>query len=220
MRSHIAAALIVAPSFAGAAETELASRIDQVTVYPDGAVVTRLGKAELLQGASQIVLRGLPAAIDPASIRVEGKGNGAFSARRRRCPPRAGRGQAGARRGASKASSRPCARRRTGSPAQIGAIEAKRSTIERFGQVGPDKLGPDGKALPVADWPAVFDAIGTALVKVNDELRGVRSRAADVEAEIAALERARPQPGRPGAPQARHRDRRRGRRSRSRRNSR
>eukprot|EP01035_Chromulina_nebulosa_P045271 gene45271-61336_t len=69
--TRFAAALVLAPSFAGAAEIELASRIDRVTVYPDGAVVTRLGKAELLQGASQIVLRGLPATIDPASIRVE-----------------------------------------------------------------------------------------------------------------------------------------------------
>ena len=41
--------------------------------------MTRLGKTNLLQGASQIVLRGLPATIDPASIRVEGKGDGTFS---------------------------------------------------------------------------------------------------------------------------------------------
>ena len=41
------------PGFAGAAEIELPTRIDRVTVYPDGAVVTRLGRAELLQGASQ-----------------------------------------------------------------------------------------------------------------------------------------------------------------------
>jgi len=74
MRNHIAAALFLMPGLASAGETDLDSRIDRVTVYPDGAVVTRLGKASLLQGASQIVLRGLPATIDPASIRVEGKG--------------------------------------------------------------------------------------------------------------------------------------------------
>ena len=199
MKSHIAAALIAAPSLAGAAETELASRIDQVTVYPDGAVVTRLGKTELLQGASQIVLRGLPAAIDPASIRVEGKGNGAFSvgAVDVRLAPGEAKPVLDAVIEGKLKTLREEKDRLAG---QIGAIEAKRSTIERFGQVGPDKLGPDRKALPVADWPAVFDAIGTALVKVNEELRGVRTRAADVEGEIAALERARPQPGRPGAP--------------------
>lgn len=205
MRSHIAAALIVAPSLAGATEIELASRIDRVTVYPDGAVVTRLGKAQLMQGASQIVLRGLPAAIDPASIRVEGKGfadgqgDGAFTVGA--VDVRLAPGEAkpvldavieGKLKGLREEKDKLAG--------QVGAIEAKRGTIERFAQVGPDKLGPDGKALPVADWPAVFDAIGTALVKVNDELRGVRGRLVDVEGEIAALERARPQPGRPGAP--------------------
>lgn len=199
VKSHIAAALILAPSLASAAETELASRIDRVTVYPDGAVVTRLGKAELLQGVSQVVLRGLPATIDPASIRVEGKGNGTFSV-----------GAVDVR--VTPGDARPvldtvledklkALRDEKGRfESQIAAIEAKRSTIERFAQTGPDKLGPDGKALPVADWPAVFEAIGTALVKIQDELRGVRSRLSEIEAEIAALERARPQTGRPGAP--------------------
>lgn len=205
MRSHIAAALIVAPSFAGAAETELASRIDRVTVYPDGAVVTRLGRAELMQGASQIVLRGLPAAIDPASIRVEGKGfsqgsgDGAFTVGAvdvRLAPGEAKPVLDAVIEGKLKA----LIEEKEALAGRIGAIEAKRATIERFAQIGPDKLGPDGKALPVGDWPAVFDAIGTALVKVHDELRGVRSRLVEVEAEIAALERARPQASRPGAP--------------------
>lgn len=205
MRSHIAAALIVAPSFAGAAETELASRIDRVTVYPDGAVVTRLGRAELMQGASQIVLRGLPAAIDPASIRVEGRGfsqgagDGAFTVGAvdvRLAPGEAKPVLDVVIEGKLKA----LIEEKEALAGRIGAIEAKRATIERFAQIGPDKLGPDGKALPVGDWPAVFDAIGTALVKVHDELRGVRSRLVEVEAEIAALERARPQASRPGAP--------------------
>ncbi|MGX5735704.1 mucoidy inhibitor MuiA family protein [Bosea thiooxidans] len=200
MKSHIAAAaLFLAPGFACAAETELASRIDRVTVYPDGAVVTRLGKAELLQGASQIVLRGLPATIDPSSIRVEGKGDGVFSvgAVDVRTAPGDAKPVLDATIEAKLKALREDKEKLEGG---IAAIEAKRATIERFAQTGPDKLGPDGKALPVADWPAVFDAIGTALVKVQDELRGVRNRLADVEAEIEALERARPQPGRPGAP--------------------
>lgn len=199
MRSHIAAALFLAPSLASAAETELSSRIDRVTVFPDGAVVTRLGKANLLQGASQIVLRGLPATIDPASIRVEGKGDGTFSvgAVDVRITPGDAKPVLDAVLEEKLKTLRDEKEKLSG---QIGAIESKRATIERFAQVGPDKLGPDGKALPVGDWPAVFEAIGTALVKVQDELRGTRNRLSDVEAEIAALERARPQAARPGAP--------------------
>lgn len=199
MRSHIAAALILAPGLAAAAETELTSRIDRVTVFPDGAVVTRLGKADLLQGVSQIVLRGLPATIDPASIRVEGKGDGAFSvgAVDVRVTPGDAKPVLDTVLEEKLKTLRDEKEKLSG---QIGAIESKRATIERFAQVGPDKLGPDGKALPVADWPAVFEAIGTALVKVQDELRVTRNRLSDVEAEIASLERARPQAGRPGAP--------------------
>ena len=199
MMSRLAAALILAPSFAGAAEADFASRIDRVTVYPDGAVVTRLGKAELLQGASQIVLRGLPATIDPASIRVEGVGTGAFAIGAvdvRLAPGEARPGLDNV----IEAKLKALRQEKATLEGQVSAIEAKRATIEHFGQTGPDKLGPDGKALPVADWPAVFDAIGTALVKVHEELRGVRGRAADLDGEIAALERARPQAGRPGAP--------------------
>lgn len=199
IRNHIAAALFLMPGMAAAAETDLDSRIDRVTVYPDGAVVTRLGKATLLQGASQIVLRGLPATIDPASIRVEGKGDGAFSvgAVDVRITP----GDAKPVLDKTVEDKLKALRDEKGQhEGRIAAIEAQRATIERFAQVGPDKLGPDGKALPVSNWPAVFEAIGTALVKVQNDLRGERTKLADITAEIAALERARPQGARPGAP--------------------
>jgi uncharacterized protein (TIGR02231 family) len=198
MKFRLAAALILAPGFAGAAETELTSRIDRVTVYPDGAVVTRLGKAELMQGSSQIVLRGLPASVDPGSIRVDGIGSGAFSIGA--VDVRLAPGDAKPVDDALQAKLKALREEKGTLEGRVIAIEAKRETIERFAQTGPDKLGPDGKALPVSDWPAVFDAIGTALVKVQDELRGARNRIAEVDGEVATLERARPQQGRPGAP--------------------
>lgn len=191
MKTGLAAALIFAPSLAGAAEIELASKIDSVTVYPDGAVVTRLGKASLLEGVSQIVLRGLPASVDPASIRVEAQGNGAFSIGAvdvRQVP--------GEARPALDQVLESKIRALQGEKAklsgEVSAIETKRATIENFGKIGPDKLGEGGKVLPVSDWPAVFDAIGTALVKVQGELLTLRNRISDLDAEIAALEKARP----------------------------
>lgn len=199
MKTRLAAALFFAPGFATGAEIELPTRIDRVTVYPDGAVVTRLGKAELLQGASQLVLRGLPATIDPGSIRVEGKGNSAFAIGAVDVRLTPGDAKPGLD-ATIEAKLKSLREQKETIEGQIGAIEAKRGTIERFAQTGPDKLGPDGKALPIADWPAVFDAIGTALVKVNDELRITRNRLADVQSEIEALERTRPQAPRGAAP--------------------
>lgn len=191
MKTGLAAALIFAPSLVGAAEIELASKIDSVTVYPDGAVVTRLGKASLLEGVSQIVLRGLPASVDPASIRVEAQGSGAFAIGAvdvRQVPGDARPALDQVLEGKIRALQGEKAKL-TG---EVSAIEAKRATIENFGKVGPDKLGEGGKVLPVSDWPAVFDAIGTALVKVQGELLILRNRISDLDAEIAALERARP----------------------------
>jgi uncharacterized protein (TIGR02231 family) len=52
------------------------SKIDAVTVYPQGADVTRIASVDLPQGGHRILLTGLPAGIDPQSIRVEGAGTG------------------------------------------------------------------------------------------------------------------------------------------------
>ena len=52
------------------------SKIDTVTVYPQGADVTRVASVDLPQGGHRILLTGLPADIDPQSIRVEGAGTG------------------------------------------------------------------------------------------------------------------------------------------------
>lgn len=199
MKNRLAAALIFAPGLAGASEIDLASKIDRVTVYPDGAVVTRLGKAALLQGASQIVLRGLPASVDPGSIRVEAKGDGAFAIGAvdvRQVPGDA----RPAIDQALEAKIRTLQGEKAKLSGEVSAIEAKRATIENFGKVGPDRLGEGGKVLPVTDWPAVFEAIGTALVKVQGELLVLRNRIADLDAEIAALEKARPPGPRAGQP--------------------
>ena len=73
------AGVIVAPRLGLAADVELASKIDRVTVFPDAAVVTRMAALNLPAGASALVLRGLPASLDPASIRVEGEGSSGFA---------------------------------------------------------------------------------------------------------------------------------------------
>lgn len=206
MMTRLAAALFLAPSLAGAAETELTSRIERVTVYPDGAVVTRLGKADLLQGASQIVLRGLPATIDPASIRVEGKsfakdsGTGGFSVGSVDVRLTPGDTRPPGLDPVIEAKLRVLREERGVLTGRISAIEGKRAAIERFAQTTPDKLGAEGKALPVTDWVAVFDTIGTALLKVHEELRGVKLRLDEVDVEIATLERTNPAPLRTGAP--------------------
>jgi uncharacterized protein (TIGR02231 family) len=70
-------ALLLSSTFCApvwAAEFKPSSKIDAVTVYLQGADVVRSTSVELPQGEHQVILRDLPANIDPQSIRVEGTG--------------------------------------------------------------------------------------------------------------------------------------------------
>jgi uncharacterized protein (TIGR02231 family) len=68
---------IVAPSRGSAAPVPVTSRITAVAVYPDRAVLTRLGRVELPAGDSELILDGLPAALVDESLQVSGRGTAA-----------------------------------------------------------------------------------------------------------------------------------------------
>ena len=181
------------PAFAIAADVELQSKIDQVTVFPDAAVVTRVAPLDLSAGASTLILRGLPVLLDPASIRVEGTGEAAFAI-----------GGIDVR--ATPGEARPVIdtdlerrlktlrEERESVQAQTGAAQGKKTMIERYAQASPEKLGMEAKPLEVGQWKAAWDAIRAGLGDVNEELRTLSARSRELDADIAALERARPQP--------------------------
>ena len=62
-----------------AAEFAPASRIDAVTVFPDGARITRRMETALPPGAHATFVRGLPPNVDPASLRIAGAGGSALA---------------------------------------------------------------------------------------------------------------------------------------------
>jgi uncharacterized protein (TIGR02231 family) len=199
MRLRVAAALAVLPSLALAADLDLTSRIDRVTVFPDAAVVTRVAPVELYAGASTLVLRGLPTTIDPASIRVEGEGSAAFAIGGvdTRLVPGEAKPVIDAE---LERRIRALRDEREGLAGRVAAAEGKKATIQRYAQASPEKLSPEAKPLDPAQWATAWEAIGSALAAVNEELRQLQSRARDLEGEIATLERARPPAPRPGAP--------------------
>ena len=88
----------LAAGSAQAADLDAASAVDAVTVYPDGASVTRLIAADLPAGDNTLVLHDFPLGLDLSSLRVEGEAGakltiGAIDAK----PPRAAILQATAR---------------------------------------------------------------------------------------------------------------------------
>ena len=89
MRHLLISAAMLAASPALADRFETAARVDQVTVYPWGAGVSRSLRLDLPQGAHEVVVPGIPMDIDPGTLRVTGTGAtiGAVSLRQSRVAP-------------------------------------------------------------------------------------------------------------------------------------
>ena len=175
-----------------AAEIEAKSRVDAVVVYPDAALVTRVLDIDLPAGASTLVVRGLPASVDPASLRVAGAAAGqvAIGSVETRLAPAA----EPARDSAIEAKLRKLRGDREAWQATLDALEAKKAMMIRFSQAGPEKLSPDSKPLDIAQWSAAWDTVGQGLAKIGDELVAARGRARDIDEEIRGLEQTRQRP--------------------------
>jgi uncharacterized protein (TIGR02231 family) len=186
------AATAVFPTGASAGEIEAASKIDAVTVYPDAAIVTRVAEVDLAQGDNVVVFNGLPLALDPASLRVEGAADAALTigAVETRVAP------AGAKAPDDALAAKIASLRGEREELQISidALQAKRAMILRFSQSGPDKLSPDAKPLDVDAWPAAWDAVEAALAKVGADLRPALDKARALDDEIKGLEAERQRP--------------------------
>ena len=73
--SLLTTSLMLVTAFAAmparAADLDANSAIDTVTVYPDGASVTRIINADLASGDTTLVTKDFPLTLDPSSLRVE-----------------------------------------------------------------------------------------------------------------------------------------------------
>jgi uncharacterized protein (TIGR02231 family) len=181
----ISACAIAATPAAGA-ELEARSSIDSVTVYPDGAAVTRVIRADLPGGDSVLLARDFPPGLDPASLRVEGDGGarltiGAIDAR----PPRAERPPL-----SPDLENRIEALRdeRGGLDDKIAAAEARKKFAARFADSAPAGLGEKGEARPLAEWRAAFAAIADEVAAADADIRGAKVKQREIDRELARLE--------------------------------
>lgn len=177
-----------------AADLGMSSRIDAVTVFPDAAAVTRVGDVKVPAGQHIVLLRGLPATIDPVSIRIEGSGDGQLLI-----------GSADVRRVAAETAPAEDYQKRLRDlrtelgrvQGRIDALETQKRAVSDFTRMAAEAAVREGKGFELSQARAAWLAVGEGTAQVNEALQVELARAADLGAEIKAVEMAagRQKPG-------------------------
>ena len=176
-------AVLVVPA---SAETDVMSKIDAVTVYPDGATVTRTIHVDLPQGGSVLRARDFPPGLEPASLRVEGDGQarlviGSIDAR----PPRADRPPLDP---ALENRIEALRDERGGLDDKIEAANARKAFAQHFAQASPAGIGDKGEARPLGEWRQAFVAVEEEVAAANAAIREAGRRQREIDRELARLE--------------------------------
>lgn len=169
-----------------AADVDATSAIDTVTVYPDGATVTRVISLDLASGDSTLVAKDFPLSLDPSSLRVEGEAGakltiGTIDAR----PPRA----------ASPLNLPELDKRiealkdqRADLQGAIDSAAARRKFAQHFAEAAPAGLGEKGEARPITEWRAAFAAIAEEVATADTAIRDATRKQREIDRQIAQLE--------------------------------
>ncbi|MHC2625326.1 uncharacterized protein (TIGR02231 family) [Bradyrhizobium huanghuaihaiense] len=174
---------VASPSWA--ADLDANSAIDTVTVYPDGATVTRVITVDLPSGDSTLVAKDFPLGLDASSIRVEGEGGakltiGTIDAR----PPRA------APVNLPELDKRIEALndQRADLQGAIDSANARRKFAEHFAEAAPVGIGEKGEARPIAEWRTAFTAVGDEIASADTTIRDATRKMRDIDRQIAQLD--------------------------------
>ena len=170
----------------GAAELDARSAIDAVTVYPDGATVTRLISVDLPQGDTTLIARDFPPGLDASSLRVEGEASasvviGAIDAR----APRA-----------ERPATAPALEKRIEAlkderavlDDKIAAETTHKRFAQRFATETPFGLGEKGEARPIADWRGAFRAVAEEIAAADEVIRQARLKQREIDRALAVLD--------------------------------
>lgn len=176
---------------AQATEVDATSAVDAVTVYPDGASVTRVIALDLAAGDNTLIARDFPLALDTSSLRVEGEAGakltiGAIDARPPQAAPPLNLPELDKRIEALKDEHADL-------DGAITAATARRTFAERFAEVSPAGMGEKGEARPIAEWRAAFAAVSEEIAIADTAIRDAERKQRDIDREVARLESDRAQ---------------------------
>ena len=171
---------------ARAANLEATSSIDAVTVYPDGASVTRVVALDLPAGDTTVVLNDFPLGLDVSSLRVEGEADakltiGAIDARTPRAAAPADLPELDKRLEA-------LGDERANLQGAIDAATARRKFAEHFAEVSPVGIGDKGEARPMSEWRKAFAAVSDEVAAADTAIRDAKRKQRDLDREIVRLQ--------------------------------
>ncbi|MBW7963727.1 mucoidy inhibitor MuiA family protein [Bradyrhizobium sp. BR 10261] len=175
---------LASPSWA--ADVDATSAIDTVTVYPDGATVTRVIALDLASGDSTLVAKDFPLSLDPSSLRVEGEAGakltiGTIDARPPRAAPPVNLPELDKRIEALKDE-------RADLQGTIDAAAARRKFAQRFAEASPAGLGEKGEARPITEWRTAFTAVAEEVAAAETAIRDAARKQREIDRQIAQLE--------------------------------
>ncbi|MBR0949608.1 mucoidy inhibitor MuiA family protein [Bradyrhizobium canariense] len=168
-----------------AADVDATSTIDTVTVYPDGATVTRIITVDLPSGDSTLIARDFPLALDTSSLRVEGEGGakltiGTIDARTPRAAP--------VNLPELEKRIEALNDQRADLQGAIDSANARRKFAEHFAEASPVGIGDKGEARPIAEWRAAFAAVGEEVASADGAVRDATRKLREIDRQIAQLE--------------------------------
>lgn len=195
MRGILAAGLVLiatlTPTFA--ADVPATSEIDAVTVFPQGAEVTRIARVKLEAGSHVIIVRDLPSGLLADSIRVQGEATGALEL-----------GAVDSRvfylSELQNTEFNQSERKRIEDELiklydkqaalndEIAAAEQQRQLIANLAQL-PARPDPEkGEVRSVEDWGDIFTLVGDKIGDINRRNQATRLALREVEKQIADLQ--------------------------------
>jgi uncharacterized protein (TIGR02231 family) len=171
---------------AKATDLDVSSAVDAVTVYPDGASVTRIITLDLPSGDNTLVARDFPISLDPSSLRVEGEAGaqltiGTIDTRAPRAVPPANLPEIDKRIEALQD-------QRDDLQGMIDAAEERRKFARRFAETAPAGLGEKGEARPLAEWRGAFAAVADEIATADAAIRDAQRKQRDIDRQIAKLQ--------------------------------
>ena len=185
----VTTSLVVLAAFAAlpawAANVEASSSVDAVTVYPDGASVTRIISVDLAAGDNTVVVNDFPLGLDRSSLRVEGEADaklsiGAIDAKTPRQESPADLHDIDKRILALKDE-------RQNLQGAIDAANARRKFAEHFAEAAPVGIGDKGEARPISEWREAFAAVAEEVAAAGTAVRDAERKQRDLDREIAKL---------------------------------